>query len=82
MRRISNVNPRYQAQDVRWIVLEEDASDSGGVFLYLHRDLNEACLYDCWFETIEQAEQHAWDRWGISKGHWESGKQSDLGLDK
>jgi hypothetical protein len=73
MRRIASVDLQFQEQGIRWIVLEEDRSDSGGVFLYLHQDLNEACLYDYWFETIEQAEQHAFNRWGISKEDWESG---------
>jgi len=71
MRRISSVSSKCQEQGIRWIVLEEDRYGSGGIFLYLHRDLNEPSIYDFWFETLEQAEKQTRDKWGISETDWE-----------
>jgi hypothetical protein len=72
MRRISSIKQQFQEQGIRWTVLEEDTDGYGGTFLFLHRELNEACIYDLWFETVEQAEEEAFSRYGISKGDWEN----------
>lgn len=78
MKKISKIGPQYQVQGLKWITLEQDHLGSGGVFLFLHQNLNEPCIFDYWFETIQQAEQEALKRWGISKEDWEDAvKNSD-----
>ena len=67
---IAEVPPAYRAQEIRWLVLEQDTQDSGGWFTYGHRELDEPSEFDDWHQTRHEAEQDAATQWGIPPTSW------------
>ena len=60
----------FQKQGVNWLVLELDAEDTGGWFLYGHTSLDTPSKLDGWYETREKAEGEALRQWGVGKDAW------------
>jgi hypothetical protein len=69
---ISEVPPPNRRDGVRWIVLECDPRDTGGVFLYLHETLDSEAVFDEWYENIQQAKSSAEDLWGVPGASWKA----------
>lgn len=67
---IAEVPPAYRARQIRWLVLEQDTQDSGGWFVYGHRDPDEACEFDYWYQSQDEAKQVAATQWGIPPTSW------------
>lgn len=64
---ISRIAPEKRENGIEWIVLSSDLEKSGGVFLYLHTDLSQPCMYDEWYEDLEKAQGAAQRKWGVMK---------------
>jgi hypothetical protein len=69
-RMISKIAPDKRENGIEWIVLELDFEKSGGVFLFLHSDMSQPCMYDEWYEDLEKAQGAAFRKWGVMKGDW------------
>ncbi len=60
----------FRQNGINWAVLEHDANDTGGFFLYLHESLNNEAVYDEWYESRQLAETSAMESWGIGSEDW------------
>ena len=67
---IAEVPSNLRSQEIRWLILEQDAGLTGGWYLYMHRDLDEASKFDSWHLTREEAEREAAIRWGVTIQDW------------
>jgi hypothetical protein len=72
VRLVADIKPEFQDDNIKYLVLEEDTLGSGGYFIFLHERLDAPCLYDYWYETIEEAKSAASEVWGILEGDWKS----------
>ena len=72
MRRVAPVPKEFEKQGIRWVVIESDAEESGGVFIFLHSSLDQPCEFDDWYETMEIAETEALRGWGVGPNSWRS----------
>ena len=68
----ASVPVTHQEQGVKFLVLEHDALDTGGWFLYLHASLEEGCLFDEWYENRSLAENSALLSWSVTSDMWKS----------
>jgi hypothetical protein len=59
-----------QENGIEWIVIQEDCQETGGVYLFLHSDLELPSMYDEWYEDLEQAQNATLRKWGIDKSEW------------
>jgi hypothetical protein len=55
-RRVARIPRAGAPEGAHWLILEVDLQ-SKGVFLYVHRSLDEACIFDHWYETEEEAKR-------------------------
>ena len=55
----------------RWIVIEEDKEETGGVLLYGYDSLDAPCIFDDWYENLDSAMQAARERWVIFSEKWD-----------
>ena len=62
----ASIPVEYQAQDINFLVLEQDPCGGVGWFLYLHTSLEEGCVGDIWRESKSDAEQTALATWGVT----------------
>ena len=78
MRYVGAVKPSFVKQGIKWIYLEEDPKHTGGVYLYLHREKGDRkkCIFDEWYEKVEQARKSA-RKWGIEDCDWEELGEED-----
>jgi hypothetical protein len=70
VRLVADIKPEFQDDNIKHLVLEEDILGSGGYFIFLHERLDSPCLYDYWYETIEEAKSAASEMWGILEDDW------------
>lgn len=56
--------------NIKYLVIEE--SEPGSFFLYHHESLNNPCLYDNWFQSLEEAMAYVSEAWDVSKENWRS----------
>ncbi|MBK7110408.1 MAG: hypothetical protein WAU21_08515 [Chitinophagales bacterium] len=56
----------------QYLVIELDESDTKGVFLFLHKSLDEPCEADLWFADIEGAKRQAKFNYGIEIDDWQT----------
>ncbi len=69
MRRVAYVDP--PREDVRRVVLYKHVDDA--VYLFLSRTVDDAGAFaDEWFESVEDAERCARDRFGIASDMWQA----------
>lgn len=74
MRLIAQIPEKSRDDGIEWLILEEDKEDTGGVFLYGHKSLDEESEFDSWHENIESAQREAEMQWGVNKVDWLSDK--------
>lgn len=67
----AKIKPEFQEGEIYWVVIEGDSEESGGVFLFLHKNIDTPCLYDEWHLSLQEAEKKALQTWGISEVDWE-----------
>ncbi len=66
----AEIPEEFRADGIRWLVLDEDEQDTGGVFLYCHRSLQEESEYDGWHEDLAKAQLEAAREWGVLEEAW------------
>jgi hypothetical protein len=66
----ANVAPVYQREGIERIELQNDEDDTGGILLFLFRNLEPECAADEWYPSLEQAKATAFRRWGIAESNW------------
>ena len=67
---VAQVPLNRQGQGITRLGLMDDSDDSGGVFLLMFSNSQKECKYDQWYETVDQAENAAYNEWGVNKGDW------------
>ncbi len=77
-RLIAQVSPASQAQNIRWIILEEDSKNTGGWYLYGHQNLDEGSDFDSWHPTRSEAQREAYVRWGLTEDDWKPAIANEL----
>lgn len=55
--------------EIKWLMLESDENNTGGVFIYHHT--NEFSAFDTWHLTIDDAYEAAYEQYGITKKQWQ-----------
>ena len=68
-RHTAEVSIARQAQGIRWLALEDDPRSSGW-FLFLHRASDEACTFDSWHLSRDDAIEEARRHWGVVDEDW------------
>jgi hypothetical protein len=68
-RLVAEIPPIHRRDGLRWVVLEVDTEDTGGVYLYWHTELDSEAAFDDWYEDVERAKAGAVWR-GIPMGAW------------
>ena len=58
------------SDNINYLVIEEN--EPGSFFLYHHESLNTPCLYDDWFQSLEEAMTYVSEAWGIREETWKS----------
>jgi hypothetical protein len=66
----ASVPSEYQRQGIKFLVLEYDALDTKGWYLFLHASMEEGCLYDNWYENKKSAEYSARIYYNITHDMW------------
>lgn len=62
--------PKVSDDEVRWLIIESDESDTKGYFIYYH--INENVAYDTWHKTLDDAFEAAHMQYGIIRESWQS----------
>jgi hypothetical protein len=57
-----------QHQNIRWLALWIE--DKGGVFVFQFEDVTKPCLYDQWFESLDEAFQWCNKQYNIQRNDW------------
>jgi len=70
MRFVAQIPEKLQEQNIKWLILEEDEEDTGGVYLYCHKSLSEESEYDGWYEDMRKAQKQAQMQWGVGTNDW------------
>jgi hypothetical protein len=70
MREMAEIPETHRKQGIRWLILEKDTADTGGVFLYLHKSLHEVSEYDSWHESVDLAKTEAAHESGVDDADW------------
>lgn len=73
MRLVAQLKGPPDPEGIRWLVIETDEEDTGGVFLFYHQSLDEPSEFDSWYENVEGAKREASDRWGVGEEDWRPG---------
>lgn len=66
---IAKIPKPRQQDDIRWLVLVPDCQ---GWFLFMHKELEQDCIYDSWHPTREEALREAESHWGVRHMDWQS----------
>lgn len=72
MRLIAHIPKNRRQDQIEWLVLEDDPSDTNGFYLFYHRSLNEPSEYDSWHQTMDQALMQAKNHYGLTKENWKA----------
>lgn len=72
MRLIASVPEKRRDNQIEWLVLEDDPSDTRGFYLFFHRSLEDPSVYDSWHQTKELALTEAETLYGVTKEKWKS----------
>jgi hypothetical protein len=54
--------------NIKWLIIESDETDTKGYFLYYHVDQDNA--FDTWHPSIDEAFEAAHQQYGILKDDW------------
>jgi hypothetical protein len=52
----------HQGEGIRWLILEDDVENTGGWYLYGHKDLDGGAIFDSWHPTRSEVLQEAANR--------------------
>jgi hypothetical protein len=58
-------------EGLSWLLIEHDAEDTAGYFLFEHETLSGPCKSDTWHETLKAAQRQAQRDWGVTPEQWQ-----------
>lgn len=73
MKYIAKVPKAFVDKDnIQWLVIEPQLHNGQevGCYLFLHKDINQPCESDLWFQSIDFAFQSAEEDFGVKKEDW------------
>lgn len=68
---IAEVPWSYRKGGIKWVLLECDMTELGGVSLYCYQSLDGYRIYREYYDDIEQAKIRASKAWGIKDADWQ-----------
>jgi hypothetical protein len=58
----------YQKQNIQWLAIWKE--EKGGVFVFHFENVTKPCMYDDWFQTVEEALDCCQEQYNIQQNDW------------